>query len=335
MRAELSRRRGRSRARRARPRLPGLGARDRRGRAASSASSGIGTNSGIDRATGHILLDEKIAGTVHLALGRSYPETGGTNASALHWDLICDLREGGRLSADGEPIVQDGRIVVESRNEIPSFGNRRRDSVRYRMRRTKIVATIGPASRDREIARAHGRGRDRRRAAQLLPRRPRDPRRERRARPRRRGRGGPPGRDPAGSAGPEAPHRRAQGRASPSSSRATCSCCCAGSDATSVTARAPVGHLGRARRGRRPGRRDLPRRRCDPPARHDRARRRRRDRDGGRDRRRRSPRARASTSPARRAGWPPCRRRTSTCCASASRSASTSWRCRSCAPPRT
>ena len=73
---------------------------------------GIGTNTGIDRATGHILFDEKIAGTVHLALGRSYPETGGTNVSALHWDLICDLREGGRLSADGETIVQDGRLAA-------------------------------------------------------------------------------------------------------------------------------------------------------------------------------------------------------------------------------
>lgn len=66
---------------------------------------GIGTNAGIDRPTGSILLDEKMAGTVHLALGRSYPETGGANASALHWDLICDLREAGRLTADGEPVV--------------------------------------------------------------------------------------------------------------------------------------------------------------------------------------------------------------------------------------
>jgi aminopeptidase len=66
---------------------------------------GIGTNTGIDRATGSVLLDEKIAGTVHLALGRSYPETGGVNRSALHWDLICDLRAGGRLSADGEPVT--------------------------------------------------------------------------------------------------------------------------------------------------------------------------------------------------------------------------------------
>ena len=69
---------------------------------------GIGTNTGIDRATGSILLDEKMAGTVHLALGRSYPETGGENTSALHWDLICDLRDGGRLSADGETVVENG-----------------------------------------------------------------------------------------------------------------------------------------------------------------------------------------------------------------------------------
>jgi aminopeptidase len=72
---------------------------------------GIGTNTGIDRATGSTLLDEKIAGTVHLALGRSYPETGGTNGSALHWDLICDLRRGGVLSADGEPLVRNGALV--------------------------------------------------------------------------------------------------------------------------------------------------------------------------------------------------------------------------------
>ena len=65
---------------------------------------GIGTNIGVDRATGSTLLDEKMAGTVHLALGRSYPETGGVNRSAVHWDLICDLRDGGRLSADGEVI---------------------------------------------------------------------------------------------------------------------------------------------------------------------------------------------------------------------------------------
>jgi aminopeptidase len=73
---------------------------------------GVGSNPGIDRATGQILLDEKMAGTVHLALGRSYPETGGINVSALHWDLICDLRDGGRLSADGEPVIEDGAVLV-------------------------------------------------------------------------------------------------------------------------------------------------------------------------------------------------------------------------------
>ncbi|MEJ7797338.1 MAG: aminopeptidase [Solirubrobacteraceae bacterium] len=73
---------------------------------------GIGTNFGIDRPIGATLFDEKIGGTVHLALGRSYPETGAVNESALHWDLICDLRPGGRLSADGETIVQDGRFLL-------------------------------------------------------------------------------------------------------------------------------------------------------------------------------------------------------------------------------
>jgi aminopeptidase len=72
---------------------------------------GIGTNFGVDRAIGSTLVDEKMGGTVHLALGRSYPETGGTNESAVHWDMICDLRRGGRLTADGEPILVDGRFV--------------------------------------------------------------------------------------------------------------------------------------------------------------------------------------------------------------------------------
>ncbi|HWE36216.1 MAG TPA: aminopeptidase [Isosphaeraceae bacterium] len=69
---------------------------------------GIGLNPGIDRFTGSILYDEKIGGTVHLALGQSYPETGGTNPSALHWDLIVDLRRGGRVTADGRVVMADG-----------------------------------------------------------------------------------------------------------------------------------------------------------------------------------------------------------------------------------
>lgn len=73
---------------------------------------GIGTNFGIDRPTGTILFDEKIGGTVHVALGQAYPETGASNRSAIHWDLICDLRHGGRLSIDGETLQQNGEFVT-------------------------------------------------------------------------------------------------------------------------------------------------------------------------------------------------------------------------------
>ena len=73
---------------------------------------GIGTNRGIDRPIGAILFDEKIGGTVHFAVGRSYPETGGTNESAVHWDMICDLRRGGRITVDGETLQEDCRFVV-------------------------------------------------------------------------------------------------------------------------------------------------------------------------------------------------------------------------------
>jgi aminopeptidase len=72
---------------------------------------GIGTNYGITRATGSTLLDEKIGGTVHLALGASYRECGGENVSAIHWDIICDLRRGGEISVDGEVISRDGVFV--------------------------------------------------------------------------------------------------------------------------------------------------------------------------------------------------------------------------------
>jgi aminopeptidase len=72
---------------------------------------GIGTNFGITSPTGMVLLDEKIGGTVHLAVGSSYPETGGINESAVHWDLVCDLRRGGRLTADGQPLLVDGSFV--------------------------------------------------------------------------------------------------------------------------------------------------------------------------------------------------------------------------------
>jgi aminopeptidase len=69
---------------------------------------GIGTNRGITRATRNILFDEKIGGTAHLAIGKSYTECGGTNQSALHWDLIMDFRGGGRIWVDGEVLQENG-----------------------------------------------------------------------------------------------------------------------------------------------------------------------------------------------------------------------------------
>src|SRR5205823_2748294 len=73
---------------------------------------GIGTNYGIATGTREILLDEKIGGTVHMAIGKAYPESGGVNESAVHWDMVCDLREGGRIEVDGREFQVDGRFVV-------------------------------------------------------------------------------------------------------------------------------------------------------------------------------------------------------------------------------
>lgn len=76
---------------------------------------GIGMNFGIRRFTKNILFDEKIGGTVHLALGKAYGECGGTNKSALHWDMIKDLRKGGQLLVDGKPLVRKGNTLVVGR----------------------------------------------------------------------------------------------------------------------------------------------------------------------------------------------------------------------------
>ncbi|HEV7563592.1 MAG TPA: aminopeptidase, partial [Solirubrobacterales bacterium] len=73
---------------------------------------GIGTNYGIDRGTREVLLDEKLGGTVHMAVGASYPESGGVNESAVHTDLVCDLRLGGKLEVDGIVMQEDGHFVV-------------------------------------------------------------------------------------------------------------------------------------------------------------------------------------------------------------------------------
>ncbi len=72
----------------------------------------IGTNFGIDKFTGMILFDEKIGGTIHCAIGRSYAETGGVNQSAVHWDMICDMRTDSTITVDGDLLYKNGEFVV-------------------------------------------------------------------------------------------------------------------------------------------------------------------------------------------------------------------------------
>ncbi|MDZ4722079.1 MAG: aminopeptidase [Roseiflexaceae bacterium] len=72
----------------------------------------FGTNYDITRFSRNILFDEKIGGTVHLALGAGYPETGSQNYSALHWDMVCDLREQGEAYADGRLFFKDGKFLI-------------------------------------------------------------------------------------------------------------------------------------------------------------------------------------------------------------------------------
>ena len=72
---------------------------------------GIGCNPGIQRYMKNTAFDEKIDGTVHLAVGNSYTFTGGTNSSSIHWDIVKDLRSSGELYADGK-LVQQGGVWI-------------------------------------------------------------------------------------------------------------------------------------------------------------------------------------------------------------------------------
>jgi len=72
----------------------------------------IGTNKRIDRFIKNILFDEKIGGTIHMAVGFGFPEIGGKNESAIHWDMICDMREGGQILADGELFYESGEFKL-------------------------------------------------------------------------------------------------------------------------------------------------------------------------------------------------------------------------------
>jgi aminopeptidase len=71
----------------------------------------IGTNPGIAKFTKNMLFDEKMGGTVHMALGACYPETGAKNDSAIHWDILKDMKTGGRIFADGKLIYRDGKYL--------------------------------------------------------------------------------------------------------------------------------------------------------------------------------------------------------------------------------
>ena len=72
----------------------------------------IGTNTNVTKITGDILLDEKIGGSIHIAFGASYPETGGKNESGLHWDIIKNMKNGGKIYADDELIYENGNFII-------------------------------------------------------------------------------------------------------------------------------------------------------------------------------------------------------------------------------
>lgn len=73
----------------------------------------IGTNYGIKKFTRNMLFDEKIGGTVHMAIGDSMPDAGGKNKSTIHWDMLCDMRNGGKIYADGELFYENGKFIEE------------------------------------------------------------------------------------------------------------------------------------------------------------------------------------------------------------------------------
>jgi aminopeptidase len=73
----------------------------------------IGTNWGVDRVTGSTLLDEKIGGSIHMAIGKSLPESGGVNESRVHWDMVHNMKEGGTIMIDGKPFYDSGKFVVD------------------------------------------------------------------------------------------------------------------------------------------------------------------------------------------------------------------------------
>src|SRR5271157_3428032 len=72
----------------------------------------LGTNMAVDRFCKDILIDEKIGGTIHIAMGRSYPECGGKNNSAIHWDIVKDIRRDGTVFVDDRPVLRNGEFLL-------------------------------------------------------------------------------------------------------------------------------------------------------------------------------------------------------------------------------
>ena len=73
----------------------------------------IGTNYGIQKHTKNILFDEKIGGSIHMAIGEGFQEAGGKNTSAIHWDMINDMTQMGKIYADGELFYENGQFLTE------------------------------------------------------------------------------------------------------------------------------------------------------------------------------------------------------------------------------
>jgi len=72
----------------------------------------IGTNYGITKFAKNMLFDEKMGGTIHIALGNAYPEAWRLNKSAIHWDILKDMKKGGEIYADGKLFYKDGKFLI-------------------------------------------------------------------------------------------------------------------------------------------------------------------------------------------------------------------------------
>ena len=108
---------------------------------------GLGCNPRITKFTRNVLFDEKIAGTVHLAVGASYTYTGGKNESAVHWDMVKDLRPGGEISVDGEIVQRDGAWSSDRQLQFAGFPAHSLPPPRRRRPTSRLASDPPPARR--------------------------------------------------------------------------------------------------------------------------------------------------------------------------------------------